>query len=498
MNNKDFIHEPDDREIDMMLKYVPTYSEVNARNIKNKFEEKAKVKQRKFSFKKLALVGIAASMVLVTTLVYANILDLSKIYRIIFGENSEYVEQHIESIVGANDISPTNENRDKDESVQPIENAAAPAIQSEYDGIVIKLISAINDENVLRIFATVTDTKGDRLGESLDFSSWGLSQGYGGNVSVVDYNKDTKTATIMITSLGSDHTGNATLTINGFSVGRQYLENLPESKINIGELIKGHTPKIISQDEVCKRGGVSNDRELYEKSGLLKFDEISVPFENTGMFSISNMGFVNGCLHIQAKAVWSDTFFVDAPYINTKLINPEKGLVYEPISRIDFILDKKYAYEIYAKEPHDQYIEMIYDGITNPEQLNDLSLTIDYMISPKITEGKWEFSFMVPEKVTTEFNIDRELPINGEKLKIEKVSLSPLGITVHLPRNMSAEYNHRDLASVEYEDGTVVELTGASIHTYEDESTLIFGGQIIEIEKIKQIMINGEIINISK
>lgn len=45
------------------------------------------------------------------------------------------------------------------------------SIQSEYDGIVIKLISAINDENALRIFATATDTKGDRLGENLDFIS---------------------------------------------------------------------------------------------------------------------------------------------------------------------------------------------------------------------------------------------------------------------------------------------------------------------------------------
>lgn len=73
------------------------------------------------------------------------------------------------------------------------------SIQSQYDGIVIKLISAINDEDVLRIFATATDTKGDRLGEDLDFTSWGLSQGHGGNVSVIDYNNETKTATLMNT-----------------------------------------------------------------------------------------------------------------------------------------------------------------------------------------------------------------------------------------------------------------------------------------------------------
>lgn len=57
----------------------------------------------------------------------------------------------------------------------------------------------------------------------------------------------------------------------------------------------------------------------------------------------------------------------------------KKGYIY-------FVPDKKYAYESYSKEPHDEYIEMIYSDIIKPEQLNDLSLVIDYMKSPKITE----------------------------------------------------------------------------------------------------------------
>lgn len=475
MNNNDFIHEPDDREIDMMLKYLPTYTTDNARNIKNKFAQKAKMKHKKLSFKKLALVGVAASMVLVTTLVYAEVIDVSKIYRMIFGENSKYIEQYIEPLV--------------------VENEAPLSVQSEYDGIVIKLISAINDENALRIFATITDTKGDRLSESIDFTNWGLSQGYGGNVSVVDYNNETKTATLMITSLGNDHQGSATLTVNGFSTGREFLEDLPENSINIGELLKGHTPKIISQDEVWKRGG-GGDRELYEESPLLKSDEMDIQFDNVDMFSISNMGFVDGLLHIQTKNTSSDTALVDGYYINVKFINSEKEIVYNPVARIDFITDRKYAYESYSKEPHDQYSEFIYYNITNPEQLHNLSIAIDYMKPPKITEGNWEFSFIIPEKVTTEFHVDTEIYINGEKLKINMVSLSPIGITAYLPKNMSADYNHSDIVYVEYRDGTIIELNQSSLHTYESESTLVFGGHIIEVENVQAIIINGKKINI--
>ena len=104
MNNKDLIHDLDDKEIEMMLKYVPEYTENNARNIKDKFTRKSKIKQREFSFKKWALTGVAALMVLTTTLVYADIIDISKVYRIIFGENSEYIDSYIEPLDGSNNI----------------------------------------------------------------------------------------------------------------------------------------------------------------------------------------------------------------------------------------------------------------------------------------------------------------------------------------------------------------------------------------------------------
>jgi hypothetical protein len=216
------------------------------------------------------------------------------------------------------------------------------------------------------------------------------------------------------------------------------------------------------------------------------------------MFSISNIGFVDGRLHIQVKASLSGGALVDGYYINPNFVNSKKEVEYEATARIDFITDRKYAYEAYSKEPHDAYSEFIYESITNPEQLNDLSVTIDYMKSPTIIEGNWEFSFMVPEKVTTEFHVDRDFQINSKIVRIDMVSLSPLGITVHLPRNMAAEYTHSDTAYVEYTDGVIVELSQTSIHGYEGESALIFGGEIIEIENVKSIAINGERFNISQ
>ncbi|TJX15436.1 hypothetical protein E9840_03300 [Tissierella creatinini] len=496
MNNNDSIHDLDDKEVEIMLKYVPEYTVENAKNIKNKFAQKARIKHKKIPFKKLALVGVIASIVFATTLVYAGIIDINRIYEIVFGEDSEYIESHIEPLVEANESTPSHGNGNGGTYGNLVVNEAPLSIQSEYDGIVMKLISAINDENILRIFATVTDTKGDRLSDSLDFTSWGLSQGYGGNISVIDYNNETKTAILMITSLGDDHQGNATLKINGFSTGREFLENLPESNINIGELIKGHTPKIITQDDVWKRGGGGVNDMLYEESQLLKFDEMDIKFDNVDMFSISNIGFVDGLLHMQVKAMLDETAAVDGYYIKAKFVNSENEIVYDPEQIIYFESDKKYGYESYGKRPHETYAEIIYEDITKPEQLYDLSLVIDYMKSPKLSEANWEFSFLIPEKVTTEYNVERDVYINGEKLSLDMISLSPIGITVHLSQDISSNYNHSDVVHVEYLDGTIVKLDQSSVHTYENESTLIFGGNIIQIEKVKVIVINGEMINV--
>ena len=497
MTNSDFNHDPDDREIEMMLKYVPAYSADNERNIKDKFALRAKMQRNRVSFKKAAAALAAAVMIFVTAisaLAYADVIDMGRIYRAVFGENSEYIELHIEPLDGEYGSAPAAlVGNDNGEDTSHAEYPPRLQITSEYDGIVVRLISAINDENVLRIFAAVTDTTGDRLGESLEFTDWFLSQGYGGNVSTIGYDAVSKTATVMITSLGDDHRGLATLTVDGLSTGRELLEDLPESHIDIVELVNRHSPNTISQDEVWKEGGGG---ELHSNSRLLKADEIDIQLKNTNIFSISNLGFVDGVLHVQTKASAGGGAFVDGYFINLRLVSPEEETAYDEGARLDFV-GREYAFAESRNEPFDKYSEFIFKNITTPEQLIGLSLVIGIMKPPVIIEGHWEFSFIVPEKATKEFHVDREIIVDGEKIRISMVSLSPLGVTIHLPKNMAATYGHSDTVYIEYGDGTVVELNQSSIHGYESGSSLIFGGQFIEIENVQSIVVNGERITAS-
>lgn len=477
MDDKNNIFDLDEKALDMMMKYIPEYKEENEKNIKNKFEIKSKKIKRKFLNKRRILSGIAASMIFATGLAYAGIIDISGVYRLIFGEDSNYLEPYI----------------------KPLVNTGASnsfAKQSEYDGIVMELISALNDEDSLRIFGTITDTSGDRLGPSLDFTRWGLSQGHGGNISIVDYNNTTKTATFMLTSLGGKHEGEASLKIEGFSTGREFFEDLVENKINIYEIIGDHRPQIISQDLVWKSGGGGFDNKLYEESRLLKADEMDIKFDNTNKFSISNLGFVDGLFHIQIKTMLDETSLLDGYYISAKLLYPDGEIAYDTTTAINFKNDKKYAYQDYSKIPHEAYTELVYGHIKDGDQLKGLSLAIDYMKSPIINEAEWEFSFMIPEKITTDFIIDRKVHINGSELQLTKLSLSPIGITINFEREAIQNYSHEDRVYLAYTDGRTIELDQSTIHIKEDEASLTFKGSIIEIEKLETIIINGEKIDI--
>ncbi len=483
MKNDNLFDDLEDKEIDELMKYAVPFPADNGINIKNKFLQKANMRHKKLPLKKIFVWGALASTLLVSTLAYAQVLDFSKIYKIVFGDNSKYVEQYIQPFVSEHTVTPN-------------EKETQTVIESEYDGIVFKLISVINDGDVLRIFATMQDTTGNKLSDKIDFSSWGLSQGHGGNATVVDYNSETKTTTILITSLGGGHEGFATLSINGLKTNRENKSGLKENKINVYELLQDYIPNTMMQEEVYKLGGA----HLVYKNGtmvaespllfrLLKFDEKEITFDNIDWSLISNIGFVDGHLHIQTRALsdnenqLASIDFVDS---NNKVIH--SGHFY--LSYVDF----ENSHHKPDAPPHNLYTEMVYEEITDLKQLKDLRMAIDIVEVGKAMKGNWEFSFEIPKKVTTEFNIGHDMNINDEMIKVDAVLLSPLGITLNLPENISQNYKHKDSASVKYDDGTIIELKKVKIDGYENMSTLNFSGNIIEIEKVHRIVINNEVI----
>lgn len=440
---------------------------------------KSERKHPRYSFRKVLIATFVLVMCLFSTLVYAGIIDLSQIYKTIFPDNTGYIEQYIQPITS--DSDETNNETDTTECVS--------------NGIRIKLISAINDNNALQLFATATDMTGNRLSEESRFDDWGFSQGHGGNISVIDYKDTTKTATLLITSLGENLQGQSNLTIRGFASNRHFYKNQAENNINLYELLQEDSATVLSQEEVfVSGGGVQNqeDELIYKTTDVLGFEERSDVFDTIDWCKISNIGFIDGYLHIQTQTM-SDN---QNDLASITLVNNEN----ETSLRGHLFLS-------YASKEHQQtknnllpypiYKDMIYKGITSPEQLKDLSITIDYMEEGQIVTGDWSFSFNVPNKATTNIKITKEITLNENKIAVDTVWLSPFGLSFSLEKDDIADYQYADNVSITYHDNTVVLLKEITMTGYNGETMLTFGGKVIEVEKIKSITVNDEIITVN-
>ena len=463
--------------------------------------------RRRPSLKVMAAVCVALSLVLISSiLVYAGVIDFTRIYRIIFGHDSEIIQQYIEPIGGVENANNDMETAHADAvniHITEEEMVRKGNTESVCDGISIRLVSVLHGAGDLRIFATATDLTGDRLDKETRFDDWGLSEGHGGNISVVDYDEATRTASLMITSLGENLPGEASLRINSFINGRKFCQGVIENGLNFYDLLKDRTPGLMAREQVWSNGGSiwmtggafsHNEAEkLAQRSGMLKPNELSRSFSSINWCTISNVGFVDGSLHIQTKILpgcENDLASID-------FVNQNAEVVYQGHFSLSFA-DIREVGEGDAHQ-HDviaQYKEMIYEEVTDVEQLKGLSVVIDYLREGTTTTGEWAFSFQIPDKAVADINIFNDLVINGKAIRPDKISISPLGVTFYLPENIAASYIRNDTLQVLYENGEAVYLEQTVINGYEDTSALSFSGQIIDAERVRNIVLNGEVIKV--
>ena len=460
------------------------------------------------SFRVVAAVcAVLLSVFISTILVYAGVLDFSRIYRIIFGQGSEIVQHYIEPIAedieNADDTGMVREDAENIHATEP-EKVRAGNIESVDDGISIRLVSVLHGAGDLRIFATATDLTGDRLDKETRFDDWSLSQGYGGNISVVDFDAATRTTALMITSLGENQPGEASLKINSYINGRSFRQGINENELNFYDLLRNHTPNLMPREQLWSNGGsilmtggaFSHDEaeELAESSGILKPDETSLSFSSIDWCTISNVGFVDGHFHIQTKIAPG----CENDLASVSFVNQNGEVVYNGYLSLNFADIREVGEgDVHQHEVIAQYKEMIYEQVTDIEQLNGLSVTIDYLREGLTVMGKWEFSFQIPEKSVADINVFSGLVIDGKIIKPDKISVSPLGVTFHLPENITEDYSRKDTLRVLYENGEAVTLEATTVNGYGGTSALTFSGQIIDAERVRSIVLNGEVIEVT-
>lgn len=477
--------------------YGYRFCDYNLHGIKKKFYEKAGLSDditclKLKSHKRKARLGIwiAASLIIciMSGAIALGILDVSPIFDAIKEKNGRLVK-----------------NIDPEKTGDPV---AQPAYVSKiYDGIEIQTLAAICDSDTVYLYFTVRDLTEDRIDETIliDDLIYILDKETQGTCRLISFDGETKTATMMMTISSSRKmlSGRTiTLIINSILSGAEKHEY--DTGLEISEILSGtgvSETEVISYEYIRYRYGVFAQDLTAKEYKILKKGGLSLKIPGLDWLEISNIGFMDGKFRIQIKL---DKNLDRNRYESIFLADPDNNAVYQSRGYFGFTadpLDKTSATTLRVSDYN--YIEYLFD-ISDVKELDRLKLVVKYSEYERMITGKWE------DKITVRaYAESREIKtsISIGRATIEKVILSPLGVTVivgvktQVGNELSAIYD-TDLI-INYKNGGTDRFSLWLEH-YNDNTAgqynLKFSpaNRLIDVESIESITIDGITISLGE
>lgn len=352
---------------------------------------------------------------------------------------------------------------------------------AEDNGIKVEVVAAMSDDEMTVAYINIKDMEGNRVDETIDlYDSYRVSGGSSFGSEVVNYDENSKTATIRIQSNGGKK-------LRGKEIKFSFSEFLSAKKdVNIT------LDKSILENGMKNTNGETITLDLMNMSGMggelspdyidkgiiniLKPNKENISLPNVDFMTISNIGLVDGRLHIQTK--WSNGFedygfFYFTDNEGNKLNIKDLG--------VSFGLDEE-GKSTYGHE----YEEYIFD-LSNVDTDN-IKLNVDLKSYGNHVNGDWNTKFKI-DPIKDKNEIDCSINIDGKI--VNKVVISPLGVV--LTGNKKAiEIENIKLNMI---DGSNEVLSGSIAQTNKKKSNIRFlADGPLDLSKIESIDIGGNII----
>lgn len=361
-------------------------------------------------------------------------------------------------------------------------------VLKKAEGIEVRPLAVVNDNDMLLVYLTMQDLIEDRLDETMSIYDYFVEGTTINNCQVIDYDPVTKTAILRLQGNGGSKLERSSIQV----VIKSFLSHKKELKaleINmdlsqISNLSQDDTTKLLKEES--SGGGGSGDmwNEIEEKGYIevLKVANKSIEVPGIRVMTISNIGFVDNKLHIQTK--WDENDKDSHGYFY--LVDQEGNKVEVAENNFYFSADERNNIQFGSN-----YVEYILD--INPESIDGLKLMGYFVEWGKLVEGDWR----VDVDLTSELQI-MNLPYNlqMEDWCIEEIEVSPLGVT--LIGEGKCKKQEELEASVKLKNGEVKTFDNIMTSNQFGKVTMKLGMEIpLAIDEITEIEINHHVININ-
>lgn len=296
------------------------------------------------------------------------------------------------------------------------------ALGAISEGIEIKPLAVVNDDDMMIIYLTIQDLVGDRINEALSVQEYFVEGGTINNCQLIDYDKERKTAIVQLTTQGGEKLNNSSIEvkIKSLLTGRKVFEQVPID-IHLSEIIEISDSQVVwmRRADTMGGGGTGDGWNILEEVGrikVLKPNQMQIAIPEIEGVIISNIGFVDGKLHIQTKWETNDKDRHGYFY----LADEEGGKIEIKENNFYFGVDENDEIQ-FGREYVEYVLEM------SKEQVKDTQLKGYFAEDGEVIEGKWN--------IEIDLNAVGEIiripcDIQEETWRIKEIILSPLGVTL--------------------------------------------------------------------
>lgn len=377
------------------------------------------------------------------------------------------------------------------EILQPINE------QSEDQGIKMNVLGAVRDGDSAEVYITLKDTAGKRLDEKLRLYDYRIEGGMNlNNSEVMNYDTRTGEVTLRLLAQGAEIGDRMSVRIESFLRGEQEKEGY-DSKLDLSGLLADSITdsyKTLKRDRdnigLAATAETSEALSAQKELRVLDPDAMSVSLPDLDWTKLTNIGFIDGKLHVQFSPDTGMGRYNHAEFYLTDANGKRQD--------IDFYRLSWGEVEAGGKVYGGKYQEYVFD-ISTPEQLKGLKLMGSLLTYDELVKGSWGATFdLKPESRTltgtTEFGLG--------KGTVHQIEVSTLGVSL---KGTGFEGDDEETAeaardglkiAIHFKDGTKLESNGYFVRT-DDIPIRWSTNEVIPVENVDYVSLNGQKIELN-